>query len=562
MSIFEFAGHQLDLREGRLLRKGRDISLRPKSFSLLIYLLENAGRVLSKDELAAAVWPNVMVTDDSLTQCIKDIRRTLGKDADGLIRTVPCRGYAIDKTRIVRVEPMDEAGDRWTDRQSIAVLPFTSVEGTADHPWLSYGVAEDIITALAKSPTLFVISRNVSFTKNSQTSDFASLGRELGARYVLCGSFQLRSKRLRLTAQLVEAHTGGVVWVERFEREIGQIFEIQDEITNSIVERLKAEFLPEAKSEIGSSRPDDLEAYICYLRARELSHEWTTPLVIKARRLFVRASELDPAYARALSGIAVCDAFLHEWHSVTLHKARTVEAASSALKLNPTIPEAYAARGFAMFREGFEGQAHRDLQKALSIDPDCYEANFFYAFMCRSIGDYERAIKHYELAAWLRLTDYVSPNALTGLFPPGDPRIREWAHLCVDRAERAVDLHPEDSGPLCRGAVGLMYIGQREKARRWIGRALAIDPEDLIVIYNAASVQALMGEVETAVELLERYMIGSDRKAAIGTILHDREFDAIRDHPRYLALLHAGIRSAAIARSQGVESRAQIRHRL
>ncbi|TCR83644.1 winged helix-turn-helix domain-containing protein [Rhizobium sp. BK376] len=550
MSIFEFAGHQPDLREGRLLKKGRDISLRPKSFSLLIYLLENAGRVLSKDELAAAVWPNVMVTDDSLTQCIKDIRRTLGKDGDGLIRTVPCRGYAIDKARIARVEPADKTVDRRTDRQSIAVLPFTSVEGTDCHPWLSYGVAEDIITALAKSPTLFVISRNVSFAKSRQSSDFVSLGRELGARYVLCGSFQLRSKQLRLTAQLVEAHTGGVVWVERFERELGRIFEIQDEITNSIVERLKAEFLPEAKSEIGSSRPDDLEAYICCLRARELSHEWTTPLVIKARRLFVRASELDPAYARALSGIAVCDAFLHEWHSVTLHKARTVEAASGALKLNPAIPEAYAARGFAMFREGLEGQARRDLQMALSIDPDCYEANFFYAFMCRSIGDYEEAIRHYEFAAWLRLTDYVSPNALTGLFPPGDPRIRKWAHLCVDRAERAVDLHPEDSGPLCRGAVGLMYIGQREKARRWIGRALAIDPEDLIVIYNAASVHALMGEVETAVELLERYMIGSDWKAARGTILHDREFDAIRDHPRYLALLHVGNQGTAITAGQ------------
>lgn len=540
MSRFEFAGHELDLREGRLLRHGRSIALRPKSFSLVTYLIENAGRVIGKDELAAAVWPNVTVTDDSLTQCIKDIRRTLGCDADGLIETVPRRGYAIDKTRIARIDAGNGDARPRIERPSIVVLPFVNAPGTAAHPWLSDGLAEDITTALAKSPMLTVVSRAMSIEDARRTADLDGFGRDLGAQHLLCGIFRLQSQRLRLTAQLIEARSGTILWAEQFETDVGEFLAIRREIIDAIVERLKTELLPEAVSEDGASRPDDLEAYICYLRARELAHKWTTPLVIKARRLFQRALELDAAYARALAGIAICDAFLREWHPGPFSREKTIETATRALQLDPDIPEAYAARGFALFRDGFTERAFRDLGKALSIDPDCYEANFFYAFMCRSVGDYPGAIKHYERAARLHPADYVSPNALTGLLPREDPGIREWARLCVERAERVADLHPEDPGPLCRAAVGLIYLGEEDKARRWIGRAMAIDPDDLIVIYNAASVHALLGEVETTIDLLERYMAGSDRRAAIGTIIHDREFDTIRHHPRYRNLLRAG----------------------
>lgn len=540
MSRFEFAGHELDLREGRLSRRGRSIALRPKSFSLLTYLVENAGRVIGKDELAAAIWPNVIVTDDSLTQCIKDIRRTLGDDADGLIETVPRRGYAIDKTRIARIDAENAAIRPRIEKPSVVVLAFVNASGTTAYPWLSHGLAEDLTTALSKSPMLTVVSRAISLDEARRTADLTGPERDIGAQHLLCGSFRLQSRQLRLTAQLIEARSGAVRWAEQFETDIGEFLAIRSEIINAIVERLKTELLSEAMSDNGASRPDDLEAYICYLRARELAHKWTTPLVSKARRLFQRALELDPAYARALAGIAICDAFLREWHWVTVSREKTIETATRALQLDPDISEAYAARGLALFRDGLTQRAFRDLGTALSLDPDCYEANFFYAFMCRSVGDYPGAIRHYERASRLHPTDYVSPNALAGLLPRDDPAIREWARLCVERAERVADLHPEDPGPLCRAAVGLMYLGDEEKARRWIGRAMAIDPEDLIVIYNAASVHALLGDTETTIDLLERYMAGSDRRAAIGTIIHDREFDDIRHHPRYRNLLRVG----------------------
>ncbi|WP_028748947.1 winged helix-turn-helix domain-containing protein [Rhizobium mesoamericanum] len=263
MSMFEFAGHQLDLQQGRLRKGGLDVRLRPKSLALLTYLLENSGRVVTKDELVSAIWPNVAVTDGSLSQCVTDIRRTLGEGAAQLIRTIPCRGYALDEKLVLRREtPLPPAAICSLGRPSIAVLPFTVAVPGGRHTWIADGIVEDIITALAKIPNLFVTSKNLSFAYRDKVARLPDVALALGVCYVLGGSARVSGHELRLTTELVDARTGGIIWAERFDRHFGQVFAVQDEITTAVVERLKTELLPESRAAatIENHREFDLSA--------------------------------------------------------------------------------------------------------------------------------------------------------------------------------------------------------------------------------------------------------------------------------------------------------------
>lgn len=532
--MYEFAGHTLDVRQGRLLKGGRDIPLRAKSLALLTYFVQNPGRVIGKEELVAAVWPDVAVTDDSLTQCVMDIRRTLGGEVADLIRNVPRRGYIVDEAGIIRTHEKSARGAARPDkRPSIAVMPFTVMSGAEDQRWIADGVAEDIIIALSRNPRLFVVSRNVSFARREDGGQLAETASTLGVENLLVGSVRVQAGVLRLAAQLVEPITGGVLWAERFDRRMDDVFAVQDEITAAVVERLNIEL---GNSNVSASdRPLSFEAYECYLRGRRLCEEWVPSRVIRARNMFKRAVQLEPGYARALAGSAICDSYVHEWDSATSPE-ETIQTAEKALSIDPTLGEALSARGFAHFRMGDTEQARHDFEHAFRVEPDCYEAHFFFAFMSRSLGDYRTAIKHYTRACELRLTDHVSPNAMIGLLDRDDPALLEWARICVTRAEAAAVSNPEDSAPLCRGALGLVYLGDVDKAMRRIEQAMALDGDDPIVIYNAASVYALLDRTEKALDLLERYVGISEKVSAFGTIAHDREFERLRDHPRYLAL--------------------------
>ncbi|TIW51552.1 MAG: hypothetical protein E5V60_33315, partial [Mesorhizobium sp.] len=200
MTTFEFSGHRLDLHRGRLQRGGHDVDLRAKSLSLLVYLLENAGRVIGKDELVNAVWPNIAVSDDSLTQCMKDIRKALGAEADGLIRTVLRRGYVIDEERVRRLEDRvaTAAGEGTADdKPSIAVLPFENLSGDPAQDYFADGMVDEITTALSRMRWLFVIARNSSFAYKGQADGVKRAGAELGVRYVLTGSVRKAADHIR-----------------------------------------------------------------------------------------------------------------------------------------------------------------------------------------------------------------------------------------------------------------------------------------------------------------------------------------------------------------------------
>ncbi|AWC23381.1 Transcriptional regulator HilA [Aminobacter sp. MSH1] len=541
MSVFEFAGHTLDLKQGRLRNGAGDVTLRPKSLALLTYLVRNPGRVIDKHELIEAVWPDVVVSDDSLSQCLKDIRVALGPRAAGFIRTVPRRGYILDEQRL---RSYDEGSDRppprklqsTADRPSIAVLPFETAE--ADQEWFSDGIAEDITTALTKSRRLLVVSKNYSFALKGRAVRGNDIARELRVQYLLEGSVRLSGQRVRVSTRLLEGATGELFWAERFDRDLADIFAIQDEITEAVVKHLELELLPEEKHAIQQARTGNIEAYHYELQGRQLALELTKSYLVLARRLFGKAVELDPGYARAYAGMVICDCYLRDWHGKDSAPDEILAIADKALHLDPTLPEAHVARGFALFCNERYEEAGVSYQKALAIDPNSYEANFFFAStMARFLNDRAKMISMFKQASRLRPDDYLSPMMIAAFLARNDPERLDWARICVERSERASGIHPENAAPLHRGAVALGYLGDKEKARAWLARALAIDPDDFIANVNAAALYAHLGDVEGALQHLKKAARDVPQNT-IDMLRNDADFDVIRDDPRFSAILH------------------------
>ena len=255
--------------------------LRRKSFDVLRYLIEHAGSVVTKEELIKGVWPNVTVSDESLTQCISEVRRALGEAGHRIIKTVPRRGYLFD----VPIDPIGASAVAEAlssplplpDRPSIAVLPFANMSGGSGQEYIADGIVEDITTELSRFRDLFVIARNSSFRYKGQAVDVRQVGRELGARYVLEGSIRRDRDRFRISAQLIDAMTGAHRWAERYDRDAKDLFAVQDEIARTVATMLAAHVSKAEAERTLLKPPTSLQAYDYYMRAAAAFAPTTVP---------------------------------------------------------------------------------------------------------------------------------------------------------------------------------------------------------------------------------------------------------------------------------------------
>lgn len=452
------------------------------------------------------------------------------------------RIYTISLDRAV-VSPAS-AATRTTARerhkQLIAVLPFTNMSGDPEQEYFSDGITEDIITDLSKISGLYVVARNTSFTYKGQSVKVKQVAQELGVNFILEGSVRKAGQRVRITGQLIDAKNGGHVWADRFDRDLTDIFAIQDEITHAIVDQLKVKLLPEEQKAIAAEPTTNVEAYTYYLRGRQFSHAWTRAYLLLARRMFTKAVELDPQYARAYAGIADCESALRDWHADEFPLESIMTMSAKALALDPNLAEAHASRGLALHQDGRDDEAVVEFEQALALEPDLYEANFHYGRFLFMQGKFEEAIRFFLHAAELRPDDYLSPIHLMSAFQSvgrSDER-EKWARIGFERAERALDKHPENSGPAHRGALALAHIGEGARAKEWAARALAIDPDDIVAQYNTACVHALLGECDVALDLLDRLLPHSSCYQLMW-FKYDSDLDPIRDHPRFQSMLDA-----------------------
>ena len=423
------------------------------------------------------------------------------------------------------------------ERPSIAVLPFNNMSGDSEQEYFSDGITEDIITDLSKVSGLSVVARHTAFTYKNRPVNVQEVGRELGVAYILEGSVRKAGARVRVTGQLIDSTNGNHLWADRFDRELTDIFAIQDEITHAIVEQLKVKLHPQERKSIVRAPTDNIEAYTYYLKGRDFLNRRSKRYLQLARRMFAKAVELDPRYARAYAGMADCDSYLYMTYHEKVDMDEVLATTEKALSLDPNLAEAHASRGVALSAGERYEEAKTEFEKALVLDPDSYEAHYFYARSNFAQGNVDRAAALFERAGEIRPDDYQVPCLLVAIYKSlgRSQDAKNAAQKGVELAERELALHPEDSRPAQIGSCALFALGKKDRAREWTARALAIDPDDLVAQYNAACNYSLLGDIEPALDLLEQCLpkLGHEK---VQWAKYDSDFDPLRNHPRYQKL--------------------------
>lgn len=423
-------------------------------------------------------------------------------------------------------------------RPSIAVLPFTNMSGDPEQEYFSDGITEDIITDLSQISSLFVVGRNSSFTYKGKSVRLEQAAKELGVRYLLEGSVRKAGQRVRITGQLIDGATGGHLWASRYDRDLTDIFSVQDEISHTIVSQLKLHLLPAESKAIDQRPTQNVEAYTNYLKARQLFLTRQYRQLQNARQFYEAAIELDPNYARAYAGLAECDVYLANWYGAKIAANDILATTDKALALDSALPEANAIRGFALANMNRRDEARAAFDRALSLGPDCYEANYYYARFSFSGGDLENAARYYVRALEIDPEDHKSPCLLQGVFDHlGQPEnAKRYGYLGIKRIEKAYGSPPGGVDPLALGASVLAGLGEQEKAKEWLARALALNDAISDSWYNIACTYALLGDHDKALDLLEQWQprTGSDQRRWLA---EDRDFDTIRKHPRFIKLM-------------------------
>jgi adenylate cyclase len=430
----------------------------------------------------------------------------------------------------------DELSD--SEKPSIAVLPFNNMSGDGEQEYFSDGITEDIITDLSKVSGLFVVGRNTSFTYKGKAIQLQQVAAELGVKFLLEGSVRKAGQRVRVTGQLIDGASGGHLWADRYDRDLTDIFEIQDEITTSIVDQLKIRLLPKEKKAIERAPTVNVEAYNYYLKGRQLFHAFTRSYLILAKEMFARAVEIDPNYARAYAGMASSISRLWGMYNVPTVADDLLAITDKALALDPNLSEAHAARGEALANSDRRSEAAAAFERALELDPNSFDASLSYARFCVTEGKAEKAIELYLRALEIQPDDSQAPMLLQIVYRSVG-RIEEserYGRLGLKRAEEQLKLHPENSRPAQLGAATLASLGEKEQALKWLERAKLIDPDDNNARYNAACTYAQLGELDQAVAMLEEWSkhCGAEQEM---WFLHDSDLDPVRQHPRYAGLL-------------------------
>jgi serine/threonine protein kinase/Tfp pilus assembly protein PilF len=422
---------------------------------------------------------------------------------------------------------------------SIAVLPFADMSPAKDQDYFCEGIAEEIINALTKLDALQVASRSSAFAFKGKNQDIRQVGEQLNVATVMEGSVRKAGNRLRITAQLIKVADGYHLWSERYDRDLEDVFAVQDEIAENIVRALRVVLTEEQRRAIERPHTGNVEAYEFYLRGRQFFYQFREKGLQFARRMFSRAIEIDPSYARAYAGIADCSSQLYKyWDASTANLEQADAASRKALDLAPDLAEAHAARGFALTLGGSHEEANREFETAIRLDPKLYEGYLYYANGRFAEGKLAEAARLFELASAVRTEDYQAP-ALAGLCYAGLER-QEDSRAAFERAVRAagrhLELNPDDPRAHYLGALAWCRLGQVDKGLEWGDRALALDPDDAGVLYNVACLNAVGGKPEQALDLLEHAVQnGFGHKEWIE---HDPDLASLRTNPRYQALLN------------------------
>ena len=401
---FLFGDHTLDDDRRELLRGSEPIAVEPQVFDLLIYLVQNRDRVVSKDDLIASVWGGRVISNSTLTSRINAARKAVGDSGvkQKLIRTIARKGLRFVGDVHIRpmgLEPPAEihepsrAALPLPDRPAIAVLPFLNMSGDPEHEYFSDGISEDIITALSKLRWFFVIARNSSFTYKGKAVHMKQIAEELGVGYVVEGSVRKSGDRVRITAQLNDVATGSHIWAERYDRDIADVFAVQDEITEAIVAAIEPQLYAAENFHAQRKAPDSMDAWDLVMRA--LSHYWrvTRQDNVVAQALLEKATVIDPNYGQALGVLAASQTFSAHmgWADMAAVVPTAERAALAAIRADGEDPWAHYALGNVyLFTRRFDDSL-AEFELALQLNPNFSLAQGYYGLALAYCGRWQEA---------------------------------------------------------------------------------------------------------------------------------------------------------------------------
>jgi TolB-like protein/Tfp pilus assembly protein PilF len=497
---------------------------------------------VTRQELLTSVWHDVVVGDDALTSCIQELRRALGDDAKRprFIETRHRVGYRFVARLVAATPDRTTASARSPVRAvtSIAVLPFADMSPGRDQDYLCEGLAEEIINALTHVSGLRVAARGASFRFRGPAVDVRVAGRELGVGALLEGSVRKTDHRLRVTVQLVEVASGHHRWSQRFDRTLGDVFAIQDEIAEAVAGSLRGGNLS-LRERAALRRPQTTdEAYEHYLRGLQNLSRMSQPDMERSRAMFTRAIELDPEYGPAWAGLATVHASLYEWFGARSEDLEAAQLTSRrALELAPGLAEAHTAGGLALSLSRRYEEAERELEEAIRINPSSFGAYYHFARSSFARGDIERSAELFRAAADVRKEDFQSPILLAqSLRKLGrDEEARAATREGIERVERVLALNPVDVRALSLGSMALFEDGQVERAKEWSRRSLELYPDDMSALVNAVCLRARAGQKDEALDIFERLAVLGWGKR--DWVEHDPDYDSLRDDPRFRRLL-------------------------
>jgi adenylate cyclase len=422
---------------------------------------------------------------------------------------------------------------------SVAVLPFADLSQARDHDWFCNGLAEEIVDSLVCVRGLRIASRNASARFRDGATDPREIGRLLSVDAILEGSVRVAGERLRVSAQLVDTHSGYTVWSETYERALSDVFAIQREIAENVVRALRLSLAARAPAGAARDAPRSMEAYEAYLRGRQLVGVFQESSIVHAPEQFRRAIALDPEYAQAWAGLADALAQQAQWRFAPA--ARVVPegtmAANRALDLAPDLAEAHTAQGSLRSIAGDAEGARRAFERALELNPASFDTWHYYARDCYSRGEYARAAELFQRAHRVRPDDFTPlVFAASSLLALGDKAGSDALALrAANGLVRQCELEPDNLRAFYIAGGALHQVGRTMEGQRLLEQALARAPEDFSTLYNGACFYSITGDADRALDLLERAL--SKGGGFPDWIRHDTDLDPVRAHPRFQALL-------------------------
>jgi TolB-like protein/tetratricopeptide (TPR) repeat protein len=578
-AVKEFPPFQLDAEDQRLWRNGQPVTLAPKAFAVLQYLVDHAGRLVTQNDLLEAVWADTFVQPEVLKSQILDIRSALGDDAKNpsFIETQPRRGYrfiatvrescptgAVPKSRAdLTPAQLTESGSAG----SIAVLPLIHQGSNPDDEYFADGLADELITALSHVPGLKVVARTSSFAFKGLSPDAREIGRTLKVESVLEGSVRRNKDRLRIHVQLIDTNDGCQLWAQKYERRIADVFELQDEIASGIVDALKVE-IPRARRPGLARRTSNPQAHELYLKGRFWWHHWSPEALRKAAVFFEEAIECDPLYAPPYSGLADCH-FLLGYTGYGRPRdlmPRALAAARKGLEIDPLLAEAHCSLALIENAWGWDSaRCQAEFLRCLDLNPGYALAIAKYGTaylspLCRFEESFEwisRAVEldplspnvHSDLAlnyAYRREYDRFEREAARVLeMGPGVWKLY-WIQIgtrvlrgdrpgALAACECALGAAPEDPMLLSSAVWAYARLGEDGRATELCGRLDRLASSRYVPFATLAIAQNGFGNTDAAFALLERAL--EERDPLLRVIRQLPPLHQLHSDPRYAALL-------------------------